>query len=184
MEDRQMLLGLQKHDEQALAACIRQYGAYAASVVRATGPGLSPQDVEETAAEAFVKLWQAADRLNLAKGTLKSYLAAICRNQARSRLRALRPVEPLEEDFLPANEQSWSSLERRELEQLTREAVDQLDAQTREIFLRYYYRRDKTAQIAQDMGLTLSTIKTRLARGRDKLRKILQERGVTREDVV
>ena len=34
-----MLAGLQKKDEQALAACIRQYGAYAASVVRAAGPG-------------------------------------------------------------------------------------------------------------------------------------------------
>lgn len=48
-----MLAGLQKKDEQALAACIRQYGAYAASVVRAAGPGLSAQDVEEAAAEAL-----------------------------------------------------------------------------------------------------------------------------------
>ena len=86
-----MLAGLQKKDEQALAACIRQYGAYAASVVRAAGPGLSAQDVEEAAAEAFVKLWQAAERLDLAKGALKSYLAAVCRNEARSRLRTLRP---------------------------------------------------------------------------------------------
>lgn len=184
MEDQQLLSGLQEKDEQALAACIRQYGAYAAAVVRAAGPGLSAQDVEEAAAEAFVKLWQAASRLDPAKGMLKNYLAAVCRNEARSRLRALRPMLPLEEDLLTSSEQAAQTLERREMERLTREALDSLDEQTREIFLRYYYNREKTAQIAQDMGLTLSAVKTRLARGREKLRGILQKRGVTCEDVV
>ena len=81
-------------------------------------------------------------------------------------------------------EQAAQNLERKELERLTREAVDTLDTLTREIFLRYYYRWEKTAQIAQALGLNLSTVKTRLARGREKLRNILQERGVTHEDVV
>lgn len=184
VEDKKLLLGLQQKEEQALAECVRQYGAYAAAVVRAAGPGLSPQDVEEAAAEAFVKLWQSAARLDGAKGTLKSYLGAVCRNEARSRLRALRPTEPLQEDFLAPAEQAVQDLERRELEQLTRQALDSLDTQTREIFLRYYYRREKTARIARDLGLNLSTVKTRLARGREKLRALLQERGVTREDVV
>lgn len=184
MEEQQLLTGLQNRDEQALADCIRQYGAYAAAVVRAAGPDLPPQDVEELAADAFVRLWQAAGRLDLAKGTLKNYLSAICRNAARSRLRTLRPAEPLEEDLLSGSAQAAQGLERQELERLTREALDALDAQTREIFLRFYYRRQKTAQIAREMGLTPSCVKTRLSRGRDKLRGILQERGVTNEDVV
>lgn len=184
LEDRDLLRGLQQKEEQALADCVQQYGAYAAAVVRAAGPGLSAQDVEEAAAEAFVKLWQAAARLDGSKGTLKSYLGAVCRNEARSRLRALRPMDPLPEDFLGPGEEALQDLERRELEQRTREAVDSLDAQTREIFLRYYYRREKTAQIARELGLNHSTVKTRLARGREKLRDFLQERGVTREDVV
>ena len=184
MEENELLSALQRKDEQALALCIQQYGGYAAAVVRAAGPGLPVQDVEEAAADAFVKLWQAAGRLDAAKGTLKSYLSAICRNEARSRLRALRPVQPLEEDFLSPAEQAAQGLERRELEQLTREALDSLDAQTREIFLRYYFNREKTTQISHSMGLTDSTVKTRLARGREKLRNFLQERGVTHEDVV
>lgn len=184
VEEQKLLLGLQQKEEQALEECVWQYGAYAAAVVRAAGPGLSLQDVEEVAAEAFVKLWQAADRLDVSKGTLKSYLGAVCRNEARSRLRTLRPMEPLPEDFLAPAEQAAQNLERKELERLTREAVDTLDTLTREIFLRYYYRWEKTAQIAQALGLNLSTVKTRLARGREKLRNILQERGVTHEDVV
>ena len=184
VEDKKLLLGLQQKEEQALAECVRQYGAYAAAVVRAAGPGLSPQDVEEAAAEAFVKLWQSAARLDGAKGTLKSYLGAVCRNEARSRLRALRPVQLLEEDFLFPSAQAAQELERQELEQLTRKALDDLDAQTREIFLRYYFNREKIVQIAQTMGLNGSTVKTRLARGREKLSKLLQERGITHEDVV
>ena len=128
MEEQKLLLGLQQKEEQALEECVWQYGAYAAAVVRAAGPGLSPQDVEEVAAEAFVKLWQAADRLDVSKGTLKSYLGAVCRNEARSRLRTLRPMEPLPEDFLAPAEQAAQNLERKELERLTREAVDTLDA--------------------------------------------------------
>ena len=93
MEDKDLLTGLQQKDEQVLAACIRQYGGYAAAVVRAAGPGLSAQDVEEAAADAFVKLWQSASRLDPGKGTVKNYLAAICRNEARSRRRAQRPVQ-------------------------------------------------------------------------------------------
>lgn len=184
VEEQKLLLGLQQKEEQALEECVRQFGAYAAAVVRAAGPGLLPQDVEEVAAEAFVKLWQAAARLDGSKGTLKSYLGAVCRNEARSRLRTLRPMDPLPEDFLVPADQAAQNLERQELERLTREAVDTLDTLTREIFLRYYYRREKTAQIAQALDLNLSTVKTRLARGREKLRNILQERGVTHEDVV
>ncbi len=184
MEDKDLLTGLQQKDEQVLAACIRQYGGYAAAVVRAAGPGLSAQDVEEAAADAFVKLWQAASRLDPGKGTVKNYLAAICRNEARSRLRALRPVQLLEEDFLFPSAQAAQELERQELEQLTRKALDDLDAQTREIFLRYYFNREKIVRIAQTMGMNGSTVKTRLARGREKLSKLLQERGITHEDVV
>ena len=185
MEDRQLLARLAGGDEQALEETVRRYGAYAAAVVRAAGPGLTPQDAEEAVAEAFVKLWRAAGRIDPAKGSLKSYLAAVCRNEARSRLRALRPVLPLEEDLLsPAQQQAAAHIERRELERMTRQALDELDESTRQVFLLYYYHRETTAHIARALGISQSAVKSRLARGREKLRKTLMERGVSREDVV
>ncbi len=185
MDDQALLARLQAGEEQALADCVDAYGAYAAAVVRAAAPGLSVQDAEEAAAEAFAKLWRAAGRIDPAKGSLKTYLAAVCRNEARSRLRALRPVLPLEEDFLsPPELQAAARLERRELQMMTRQALDGLDEPTRQVFLRYYYQRETTAQIARSMGVSRSAVKNRLMRGREKLRKALLERGVTHEDVV
>ena len=69
-------------------------------------------------------------------------------------------------------------------EALTRAALDELDGTTREIFLQYYYRREKIVDIAAALGMNPSTVKNRLARGRKKLQQKLEERGVTHEDVV
>ena len=186
MDDEGLLEGLQKQDEQALRRAIETYGGYAAAAVRAAAGGaLRDEDVEEAAAEAFVKLWRGAWRIDPRKGTLKAYLGAVCRNEARSRLRALRPVMPLEEDCLSPDEQTAEGrLEQRELEALTHAALDELDGTTREIFLRYYYRREKIVDIAAALGMNPSTVKNRLARGREKLHRKLMERGVTNEDVV
>ena len=43
----------------------------------------------------------------------------------------------------------------------------------REVFLRFYYYYQKTADIAADMGLNESTVRTKLNRGRAKLRDFL-----------
>ena len=54
-----------------------------------------------------------------------------------------------------------------------REAVDGLGPTDREIFLRHYFWHQPVQQIAREMGKNGSAIKSRLARGREKLRKIL-----------
>ncbi|BFJ84065.1 hypothetical protein Ruko_04820 [Ruthenibacterium sp. TH_2024_36131] len=186
MEKETLLVQLQKRDEAALEELIEQYGGWVTATVRAAGAGLlEAPDVEEAAAETFLKLWNAASNIDLAKGSLKSYLGAVARNEARSRVRALRPVLPMEEDFLSqADEQLQQHLERKEQSAIIRKALDFLEPVTKEIFLRYYYQRQKVAEIAEELGMNPSTVKSRLARGRDVLRRALQERGISHEDVV
>lgn len=62
---------------------------------------------------------------------------------------------------------------RQDQVMLVRGAVDSLEPVDREIFLRHYYWRQTVAQIAEDMQKNQSAVKSRLARGREKLRKIL-----------
>lgn len=183
MEERFLLARLQHKDEKALAQLIDQYAGYVLATVRAAGAGvLAEADLEEAAADTFVKLWGAAASVRPEKGGLKAYLGAIARNEARSRVRRARPVLPLEEDFLlPADQQA---LEEQEQAALVRQALEMLEPATKEVFLRYYYQRQKTAQIAGEMQMNASTVRSRLARGRAALRKALQERGISHEDVV
>lgn len=63
--------------------------------------------------------------------------------------------------------------EQRERTRMVREAVDSMEPVDREIFLRHYFWHQPVAQIAGEMGKNVPAIKSRLARGREKLRKIL-----------
>ena len=186
MEEHFLLARLQHKDENALAQLIDQYAGYVLATVRAAGAGaLAEADLEEAAADTFVKLWGAAAGVRPEKGNLKAYLGAIARNEARNRVRRARPVLPLEEDFLsPADWQAQQALEEQEQAVLVHQALEMLEPATNEVFLRYYYQRQKTAQIAEEMQMNASTVRSRLARGRAALRKALQERGISHEDMV
>ena len=52
----------------------------------------------------------------------------------------------------------------------------------REIFLRHYYYGQTVAAIGLEMQMNVSTVKSRLSRGRKKLKAILLEGGYCHED--
>ncbi|MEF9971380.1 MAG: sigma factor-like helix-turn-helix DNA-binding protein, partial [Oscillospiraceae bacterium] len=56
-------------------------------------------------------------------------------------------------------------------------AVLAMELPDREIFLRHYYYYQALAQISVEMEINVSTVKTRLRRGREKLKEILHEGG-------
>ena len=62
---------------------------------------------------------------------------------------------------------------QKEEQQLVRRAVDGLGEPDREIFLRHYYYAQTVSQISREMQLNPSTIKTKLSRGRQRLKAIL-----------
>ena len=47
----------------------------------------------------------------------------------------------------------------------------------RTLFLRYYYEEEPLNQVAQELGLGLSAAKSRLARGRKRLKELLSQEG-------
>jgi RNA polymerase sigma-70 factor (ECF subfamily) len=51
----------------------------------------------------------------------------------------------------------------------------------RDIFVRYYYYCQTTADIAREMALSPAVVRQRLHRGRDKLRQTLIEGGIVDE---
>ena len=91
-------------------------------------------------------------------------------------LRSLREELPLEEDVLsipgPGPDEA---LTERELAERTRRAVELMPEPDREIFLRHYYYCQGVADIALALDMNANTVKTRLRRGRERLRKELAE---------
>lgn len=134
---------------------------------------MSREDAEEVVSDVFLAAWQQADKIRA--GAVKAWLGAVARNMAKNRLRSAGLTLPLEEDVLeipdrqtPAGKVQWAEEVR-----LVRKAVDSLSRTDREIFLRHYYYAQTVAQIARDMTLNESTVKTKLRRGRQRLKEML-----------
>ncbi len=171
-EDREILEKLRRRDQQGLEEAIHKYGGYVAAVVRRTlGAFGGSEDGEELVSDAFVALWERADSLR-DDSSLKNWLAVVARNGALKRLGRTRLEEPLEENFVFSWQDPADEAEQR---MMVRKAVDSLGRKDREIFLRHYFWYQTVEQIAREMGMNPSTVKTRLRRGREKLREKLEK---------
>lgn len=177
MDENRLLRRLARGDSEALPPLIEAYSAYVYTIVKnIVQPPLPDEDVEEVVSDVFLTLWERA--ADVEQGRLRPWLAAVTRNKARDKLRALRLADPLGEDYLllsvPGPEED---LLARELRQLTRRAVESLPEPDRSIFQRHYYLYQKTDEIAAALELKPATVRTRLSRGREKLKQMLAEGG-------
>lgn len=175
MDENSALQALCAGDEAALMWFIDRYTAYVATIINnMLLPRLTAADAEEAAANVFLALWKNAPRIK--PGGVRAYLGGIARNKARDALRSLREELPLEEDVLsipgPGPDEA---LTERELAERTRRAVELMPEPDREIFLRHYYYCQGVADIALALDMNANTVKTRLRRGRERLRKEMAE---------
>lgn len=175
MNDAKALRALQKGSEDALTWIIERYSAYVYTVAfHIVGQSMSSADAEEVAADVFAALWNHAESIK--PSSLKSWLGTVARNTAKNKLRTAGETLPLEDDVLILETDSAEeALLRQEQKRLVREAVFAMPDPDRDIFLRHYYYGQKLETIAQEMDFNLSTVKTRLRRGREKLRSVLEQ---------
>ena len=173
MTEAKALAMLQSGDPEALEWFIDRYGSYVGTVVNSVLQGsMTRSDVEEVTADVFVTLWKSAK--TLLPLNLKGYLSRVARSLALRKLRERVWELPLDEDILILEEDSLiEKLDQKDRDRLVREAVLALPQPDREIFLRFYYYCQSVSVIADKMRMNPSTVKTRLHRGREKLRQHL-----------
>ena len=169
VDESKLLMQLQKRHKNSINQAIEVYTPYLSTVLyNMVGNGLPKEDIEEIVSDVFVVLWKNAEYIDLSKGTLRSYIAATARNLALKRLNKkkdytnLDDIEiPIEDEFTDDNKKSiW-------------DAVMSLGEPDNEIFVRFYKYDEKLKDISKATGLNISTIKTKLSRGKLKLKKIL-----------
>lgn len=179
--ERNALRGIRHRDEQALGWMIRQYTPYVSTIIHhIIGVTMSPADVEEVTADVFLALWDSAGKV--LPGKVKPWLGQVARNKAREKLRQAGQTLPLEEDVLriPGDDLAEQFAAREQADMINR-AVLQMEQPDREIFLRHYYYGQTVVKIAEVMKMNAATVKSRLRRGRGKLREVLTEGGYTVE---
>ncbi len=71
-------------------------------------------------------------------------------------------------------------IENKIIAELLREALDIIGEPDKEIIIRHYYYYQSSTEISGIMGMKSETVKSRIKRAREKLKKILAERGYTK----
>ena len=180
MDEPKALKKLKKGDEAALVWFMDRYAPYVRAILTAM-LGAEDPDREELASDVFFALW--THREKVVPGKVKSWLGTVARNRARDRLRKRKPDLPLEEDALtltcPGPEEAMGETEEAAF---LRAAVLAMEERDRDIFLRHYYLCQTVETIARTLDMNPSTVKTRLRRGREKLKQALKEGGYLCEE--
>jgi len=158
---------LKRGSEKALEWFIDTYTPYVTAIIRnIIGDHMTMADVEEVASDVFFALWENADKVTAPKG----YLGTIARNRAKNKFRGLGLELPLEEPILLVEgDDPQAQIEKKEQRLAVKQAVLSMPHPEREIFLRHYYYYQKTEDISREMNIPLSTVKTKLRRGRIRL---------------
>lgn len=130
---------------------------------------------EDVTQDVFMRLMRQQPQLK--EGSEKSWLLKValnlCRDMWRSAWvkRVILGSRKLE--LIPAESEIEDKLEKEAVLQ----AVYALPAQVREVFLLYYYQGMTIEDIAETLDAPPGTVASRLSRGREKLRGILEEDG-------
>lgn len=173
MTEKTALKKLQAGSEEALAWFIQTYTPYVTTIIHnILGENMDMSSVEEVAADVFYKLWEHAQNVHSPKG----FLGTVARNLAKNKCREIGYDLPLEEQILMVGEGTLEDrIEQEELHSAVRKAVEDMPQPDREIFLRFYYYCQTMEEISAEMGINLSTVKTKLRRGRIRLRGVLTQ---------
>ena len=178
MRESMILQNIKAGDPSGLKALMERYVPYISVIVwNILRDAMSPQDAEEVVSDVFLAAWeQAAD---LKAGHVKGWLGTVARNKSKNKLRQMGRTISLEENSvdIPAPNDLSEAMEQDEERRLVRQAVDALPPEDKEIFLRHYYYAQSIKEISDHMALNESTIKTKLRRGRMKLKEALTKGG-------
>lgn len=178
MHDNEIINRLKADDATALEYAIETYSGYTAAVIsKVLGTTGTNEDKEELLTDTFVALWNHRQKLR-EKGNLKYWLAVVARNSSFQFLRKLNFTAPLEENLLFEHEADvLDKVEQMEQVKMVRLVVGNLPEEDKDIFLRHYFWQQSVSRISSETGMNISTIKSRLSRGREKLKALLIKEG-------
>lgn len=178
IDDIKLLRDLKSKKRNCMDEIIRSYTPYVSVVVYNTiGRIAPPQDIEEVIADTFFALWTHSDSIEEKEGCIRAYIGAIARNMAKNKLRTVILCEELDENTVSDMYDPQSDLIKNEDKAVLLKLILSLGEPDSEIFIRHYYYEEKIKHISKIMGIKVSTVKSKLFRGKEKLKDKLFEEG-------
>lgn len=155
---------------------VDDYSSYVKTIINnAVGNNLKPEDKEEILLDAFFILWKNYNaRKNIY--ALNSYIAGITRNLVKEKLRKLQYTVDIS-DYEKVIEMQANELYEEEREEISvlkyrLKNLKELDIKITNLF---YYSSKSIKDIAEELNISETNVKTRLHRIRKKLQKELSK---------
>ena len=181
MEDEKIIGLYFARDELAITETQKKYGTLLFGIAkRILGADI---DAEECLNDALLGTWNSIPPA--APDNLRAYVCKIVRNLSIKRLdynlaekRSVNSELSLDElEAVLPDGAALEELERIDLSILLDGFLRTLTTETRAVFVRRYFFFDSIPDIAADLGLSKSNVKTSLWRTRNKFKEYLQEKG-------
>jgi RNA polymerase sigma-70 factor (ECF subfamily) len=182
-EPEQLIESAGRGDHSALLALYDRFGstlfALALRIVR------THADAEDVVQDAFVRAWREAPSFDRTRGSAGTWLATLTRNRAIDLLRAkgrkarredAHKIEILVDESLRPDSPE-SNAARGQRAAAVRAAIETLSTEQREALELAYFGGLSHSEIAEQLGLPLGTVKTRLLTAAKKLRAALVQHG-------
>lgn len=137
------------------------------------------QQSEDLIQDLFVKVWEKEVFKDFQSGTIKAYLYTSVRNQC---LNAIKKQDPLKRAYnITRLQRPWEDYDdcQDELLRGVEREIEKLPSRSREIVTEVYLNGKQYKEVAEELNISLATVKTLLVRSLKVIRKNSLSNGLT-----
>lgn len=168
-------------DAHAFDDVVAEYAspAYAVALKVLSDPGLA----EEAVQEAFIRIWRNAHRFSDTRGSERTWILSVVRNQSIDMLRRRNRHTTVDIDAIPGvatirdPNDTWTAVLNGLHAEEIRDALGRLPVEQRGVIQLGFFAGMRSVDIARSLNLPEGTVRSRMRLGLSKLRALLSETG-------
>lgn len=133
-----------------------------------------PEEIEECMDDVFLDVWNNIDRFDESKGSFRNWITAIARFRSIDYLRRYsrrRSEEDIAEYENKLANDNMLEIINEDISDSTEKLLGGLSDEDKDIILRYYWDDENVEKIADDYGVSSSSIYSRMSRARRRLKQ-------------
>ena len=183
-DEDQWIARLRNREADAWDRFLREFRELVHSVIRRTATRhhmkLQESDMDDLAADVFAAAWKSLERFRH-ESRLSTWLTSITRRVVQRQLGRAWRAKVVRKDLEhtactdPASDQPLETLLAHESHERLEAAMGQLPPACREALVLHYQHRLSYRQISERLGMSINSVGPLLARGRSRLKKLLQD---------
>jgi RNA polymerase sigma-19 factor, ECF subfamily len=170
------LEGIRKNDRVHFKKCFNHF--YEELVVYAQGYLFDTNSSKDVVQEVFIHIWENAGNMHI-KTSLRAYLYAMVRNRCLNQLKSLKITDnskflELNENLITdANKGPFPDEDRAIVYNRVLQIVDTMPVGMQQVFKMKFVNNYKYTEIADELGISVNTVKTQLKRAKLRISELV-----------